>query len=191
MSTRYLTEIAQVPEEIERWTEIVVSSGARSYLEVGSKFGGSLWHVASRLPPGSRVVSIDMPRGTKLWAESEPSLKGCIAALKAMGHDARVFWGSSTDEGIVAAIEKLGPFDACFLDGNHTMPYVTADFGHFGTISRIVGFHDIGWRRAPTWQGTRIDVPDWWEQHKNSYRHEEIKLCPTGKNNGIGVFWRH
>jgi hypothetical protein len=44
--------------------------------------------------------------------------------------------------------------------------------------------------RAPTWEGVRIDVPEFWDVIKRDFRHKEIKLCPTGKNNGIGVLWK-
>lgn len=58
-------------------------------------------------------------------------------------------------------------------------------------MGRIVAFHDLAWRRAPEWVGTRIDVPELWASIKGSFaRTEEIILCPTGKNNGIGVLWR-
>jgi hypothetical protein len=54
---------------------LLVREGVTSYLEVGSKFGGSLWRAANALPKGSRIVSVDLPGGTKAWKESEASLK--------------------------------------------------------------------------------------------------------------------
>jgi hypothetical protein len=57
-------------------------------------------------------------------------------------------------------------------------------------MTRIIAFHDIAWQRAPDWVGTRIDVPEFWARVKGPARqHAELKLCPTGKNNGIGVLW--
>jgi hypothetical protein len=44
--------------------------------------------------------------------------------------------------------------------------------------------------RAKEWEGVRIDVPEFWDVIKRDFRHKEIKLCPTGKNNGIGVLWK-
>jgi hypothetical protein len=68
---------------------------------------------------------------------------------------------------------------------------VTADWINYGPMSRnIVAFHDISWRRAPDWVGTRIDVPEFWDAIKHDYRHRELKMCPSGKNNGIGVLWK-
>ena len=186
----YRENIAQVDGEIDRFTEILAEENVRSYLEIGSKFGGSLWRVANALPPGSRIVSVDMPGGTKLWKESEASLKACIAELCAIGYDAHVIWGDSTDPAVIRAVTELGPFDACFIDGNHTRPYLNQDFANYAMLCRVAGFPDIAWHRAPEWKGTRIDAKPWWDERKAVYRHEEIKLCPTGKNNGIGVIWR-
>lgn len=187
----YRFNMAQDEAEISRFIELLVAEGVRSYLEIGSKFGGSLWRVARALPPGSTIVSVDMPKGTKLWPQSEPSLKACIADLRANSYQAHVFWGDSTANNIVDAVRRLGPFDACLLDGNHTLPFVEKDFANYALMCRkIMAFHDIGWRRGPEWKnGVKIDVPAWWAAHKDAYRHEEIRLCPTGKNNGIGVLW--
>lgn len=187
----YHSNMAQDEAEISRFAALLAAEGVRSYLEIGSKFGGSLWRVAQALPVGSTIVSVDMPRGTKLWHKSEPSLRTCIADLRISGYRADVFWGDSTASNVIEAARRLGPFDACLLDGNHTRAFVEKDFANYGRMCRIVAFHDIAWRRGPDWKdGVKIDVPAWWAENKDAYRHEEIRLCPTGKNNGIGVLWR-
>ena len=188
--TSFRENVAQVPEEIDRFIEILREEGVTSYLEIGSKFGGSLWKVATSLPPGSRIISVDMPRGTRLWNESERSLKACINELARMGYDARVIWGDSTVPTTISAVRALAPVDACFIDANHTLPYVVKDVANYGPLTKILAFHDIAWHRAPEWRGIRIDVPLWWNENKAKYRrYEEIKFCPTGKSNGIGVLW--
>jgi cephalosporin hydroxylase len=188
---RYKTNIAQDPAEIAAYCEILRNSDVRLYLEIGSKFGGSLWLAANALPKGSRIVSVDMPNGTKSWVESRASLEACVAELKRKGYDAQVIWGDSQSREVVRKVETLGPFDAIMIDADHRMPGVTADWINYGPMSRnIVAFHDLGWKRAPDWVGTRIDVPEFWNSVKGNFRHQEIKLCPTGKNNGIGVLWK-
>lgn len=180
----------QVEAEIDGFADILVAEGVRSYLEIGSKFGGSLRRVAERLPVGSRIVSVDLPKGTKAWRESTVELGCVIADLRTKGHDAHLIWGDSTAPAIIDQVRALGPFDGCFIDANHTAPYIEKDFANYGPMARIVAFHDIGWRRAPEWEGCRIDVPEFWARVKQDYRHQELKFCPTGKNNGIGVLWR-
>lgn len=187
----YLKNIAQDPAEIDEYCEILRGSEIHLYMEVGSKFGGSLWKAANALPKGSRIVSVDMPNGTKAWNESRASLEECIADLKAAGYDARVIWGDSQAADVVRKVHLMGPFDAVMLDADHRLPGVTEDWLNYGPMARtMVAFHDIGWRRAPEWQGVRIDVPEFWNSIKHDYRHIEIKHCPTGKNNGIGVLWK-
>lgn len=180
----------QVEAEIDGLADIFWKEGVRSFLEIGSKFGGSLLRIAERLPVGSRIVSVDLPKGTKAWRESEPALKGVIDGLKARGYDAHLIWGDSTASAIINQVRALGPFDAIFIDANHTLPFVEEDFANYGPMTKVIAFHDIGWRRAPEWVGVRIDVPEFWEEVKGKYRHEELKFCPTGKNNGIGVLWK-
>lgn len=191
MSNRYLTDAAQDEREIAAFCDLLAAEGVRSYLEIGSKFGGSLWRAANALPRGSRIVSVDMPNGTKAWKESEASLKACVAALNANGHEASVIWGNSMDLTVVERVRALGPFDAILIDADHRLPGVTADFNNYGPMGRIIAFHDLAWRRAPEWAGTRIDVPEFWASIKDDYaRTQEFIFCPTGKNNGIGVLWR-
>jgi cephalosporin hydroxylase len=187
---RFEGDALQVPAEIGRFAQILRDENVRSFLEVGSKFGGSLWTAANALPIGSKIVAVDMPKGTRAWDESRASLVECVAELNLRGYEATVVWGDSTAPSTIEAVTKFGPFDAAFIDANHTLPFVTKDFATYGPMARIVAFHDIAWRRAPDWVGTRIDVPEFWNSIKGDYRHEEIKLCPTGKNNGIGVLWR-
>lgn len=183
--------MAQVEAEIDGFADILRAEGVRSYLEIGSKFGGSLSRVAAGIGvPGSFIISVDMPNGTKAWRESEKALNAVAADLGSKGSMATIIWGDSTDPAVVEQVRALGPFDACFIDANHTLPFVEKDWANYGPMARIVAFHDIAWRRAPEWVGTRIDVPQFWDCLKHGYRHQELKFCPTGKNNGIGVLWR-
>jgi predicted O-methyltransferase YrrM len=55
---RYLTEAAQDPAEIAAFCALLAREGVASYLEVGAKFGGSLWRAALALPgprPGRKA----------------------------------------------------------------------------------------------------------------------------------------
>ncbi len=181
----------QVPAEIARFVEIVAENKVRSYLEIGSKFGGSLWTVSQVLPKKARIVAVDLPEGNRADVTTR-SVQACITELNRLGKDARVIFGDSTDSAVIEAVRKLGPFDAVFIDANHTTEFVESDWSAYGQMARMVAFHDIAWRRAPDWAkgDKRIDVGQLWDVLKETYRHEEIRLCPTGKNNGIGVLWR-
>lgn len=188
----YEKNVMQVPEEIDAFCEVVQASGARSYLEIGSKFGGSLWRVGKVLPPGSRIVAIDMPRGTKAWPESRPSLEMCVQDLKFDGYDAHLIWGKSQDMATIKRALALGPYDVIMIDADHRLPGLAADWDNYQHMSNsMVAFHDIAWHRAKEWEGVRIDVPQFWAELKKSFpHHSEFKFCPTRKNNGIGVLWK-
>lgn len=181
----------QVEAEIDALADLFAAEGVRSFLEIGSKFGGSLARIATRLPAGARIVAVDMPAGTVAWPQSEAELKATVARLRLQGFDAHLVWGDSTAQGVIDQVRALGPFDAVFIDANHTLPFVEKDWANYGPMCRMVAFHDIAWQRAPEWkEGKRIDVPVFWERIKQSHCHAEFKFCPTGKNNGIGVLWR-
>lgn len=187
----YLTDALQDPTELAEYCDVLRTEEVSLYLEVGSKYGGSLWRAAQAMPKGSRIVSIDLPNGTKAWKESRASLEACVDELNKTGYDARIIWGDSTSPEVIRKAALAGPYHAIMIDGDHRTVGLTKDWENYGPMSRsIVAFHDISWRRAPEWVGTRIDVPEFWDALKKDYRHKEIRHCPTGKNNGIGVIWK-
>jgi predicted O-methyltransferase YrrM len=183
ISELYKTKALQAEAEITAFCDLLVREGVRSYLEIGSKFGGSLWRVANALPKGSRIVSLDQN-------VNGPDLQNCINDLNGSGYNAWLIPLNSTSSEAIERACALGPYDAVFIDGDHKPPGVWSDWNNYGSMGRIVGFHDIGWRRGPDWVGKRIDVPGIWDEIKQRYRFEEIKLDKSGKNNGIGVLWR-
>lgn len=171
----------QREEEFAWFTSILAREGVRSYLEIGSKFGGSLRSAANALPKGSRLVSVDLN-------VSGPHLQDCINELNGDGYDA---WLIPLDSTLPEAVERakaLGPYDACFIDANHLLPYVTRDFENYGPMARIVAFHDIAFVPKPGRTKKPIEVKEFWDSIKGDYRHEECTL--DGQHNGIGVLWR-
>lgn len=182
------TAFLQNKTEITGFANLLAKEKVRSYLEIGSKFGGSLWIVANALPKGSRIVSVDLPHGDTSFKESEPPLRECIAALKNLGYDAHLFLGDSTDPAIIEKVKALAPFDACFIDANHTEPYVRKDWETYGQLSNIVAFHDIGHIKRPEpSKKMPIDVPKVWAELKPKFRNVEFRL--DARDNGIGVLW--
>lgn len=180
----------QHPDELKLFVDVLRREGVQSYLEIGSKFGGSFGAVTRMMPPGSRAVCVDLPSGTKHWTASRNALIACCTDLKQSGYDVHLIWGDSTDADIIQRVAALGPFDAALIDGNHTLPYVLSDWLHYGPLCRLVAFHDIAWSRPANWTGYQIDVPEFWAGVKGDYRHQEIRRDRTGQDNGIGILWR-
>jgi len=185
------THVLQDLTELACFIDILQKEKVRSYLEIGSKNGGSVWRIANSLPVGSRIVSVDLPHGDTSFKETQPNLEECMQTLLKRGYDSHLFLGDSTDSRLVEDVRKLGPFDACLIDANHTEPYVRKDWANYGPMCRIVAFHDIGWLRGNrSSKKMDIDVPKVWAELKKEYRHQEFKLHHTRQDNGIGVLWR-
>lgn len=184
----YITKIAQYPSEIDWLCRLFKDEGVKSYLEIGSRQGGSLWRIGHALPAGSRLVAVDMPSNPN----TVPPLKDCVRELKNDGYDVHLIMGDSRDAAVVQKVLSLGLFDALLIDGDHRIDAVTSDWRNYGPMARIVAFHDIAWKRAPEWTGGyRIDVPQFWAGLKTGFKHQECIHDPTGKDNGLGVLWRN
>ena len=177
-------KLLQREEEFAWFVALLQREGIRSYLEIGSKFGASFDRIVRAMPKGSRGVSVDLPGEGHA---SRASLSQVGKNLSRDGYDVKIIWGDSTYGGVVANVKALAPFDAVFIDANHTLPYVTKDWENYGPLGRIVAFHDIAYVRKPG-SPKEIEVPQFWESIKGGYRHEECKL--DGPHNGIGVLWR-
>lgn len=174
---RYLANELQNPDECAEFVALLVRDGVRSYLEIGSRFGGSLWQVAQALPKGSRLVSVDV--------ESKPELETCLDDIRSLGHEVHQVIGDSTAPEIVASVRELGPFDAVLIDGNHTKEYVNQDWANYGPVGRIVAFHDVGTPKAhKPW---RKAVPELWNAIRSEYENQEIRVAG---GIGFGVLWR-
>jgi len=186
----------QHPGEIRALVDLLVDQKVKSYLEIGAKFGGSLWRVGSRLESPAKIVAVDLPNGTRVWPESKCSLEQCATALRRKGHTVDLIWGDSTDDAVIAQVKERAPFDAILIDANHTRPFIEKDWANYGPLGKIIIFHDISWKRDKAWFAAnpgrpRIDVPQFWDVIKQSFYHVEIRMDPTGGDNGVGVLWRN
>ena len=82
MSQEFRTRYTQVESEFHEWLDIIAREGVTRYLEIGSRWGGSVWRAAHMLPKGSLVVSVDSAKG--MGGKKGPaldSLRACIAEL--------------------------------------------------------------------------------------------------------------
>ncbi len=191
----YLNHPLQLSREIEEFVQLMKDNNIKSYLEIGSMYGGSLWLVTRIMPKGARIVTVDLPSHGKPHAAQ--SLQECIRHLRRDNFDAHLIVGDSTSPDTVKKVRALGPFDAGLIDGNHTLPYVTKDWENYGPMCNIVAFHDINYHRSQEeiarmreqLPGVKaIDVPPFWDKLKTGYRHVEIKH--DKRDNGLGILWR-
>jgi Methyltransferase domain len=184
------TYLLQNIAEFTRFLKLIREQKVASYLEIGCKHGGSLWRITNTLPSGSRVVAVDLPHADGSFKQTEVHLKACIEELKRRGYDAHLFLTDSADPATVEAVGKLGPFDLCLIDGNHTEAYIRQDWANYGSLANIVAFHDIShvWLEHKDSKKMPIEAPKVWQEIKQGYEHVEIRA--ERHYNGLGVLWR-
>ena len=184
----YQIEMTQSPIEFSALVDILKQEQIKSFLEIGSRYGGTLWAIANTMPKGSRIVSVDpdMGQGSGKRGAAQ-SLRDCVEKLCEIGYDAHLIKKDSTQPETVAEVAALGPFDAAFIDGNHEEAFVRADWENYGPLSRVVAFHDVCWKH-PNRPCAPVDVPKVWNELKEKYTHKEFS--DPAFNFGIGVLWR-
>ena len=190
LNPHYVRHPVQDPNELAEFVKFVREHKICSYLEVGAKYGGSLWHVVRAMPQGSRAVAIDLPHlSTFKRPVSQPYLETVVRDLNKEGYAVTLILGDSTDGGVVRSARKHAPYDLCLIDANHEEAYVRADWKNYGPLAKIVAFHDIAWDMAknPS-KNFKIDVPKVWKEISVGRRVREIKLCAT-RDNGFGILW--
>ena len=171
----------QNTKELDTFIDMMRGEGIRSFIEIGSRFGGTLDRIGRTLPLGSRIVSVDIC--------CEERLDDAVINLRNDGYDAHLIIGNSADLDTVNQVKALGPFDLVFIDANHKTHYVWSDWNNYGPMGRIVAFHDIGWKFIPERPDrAALAVPEVWNEIKLKYRHAEISYL--GASNGIGVLWK-
>lgn len=184
--------LSQVDSELDGLIAILVREKVTRFLEVGSRYGGSLWRIANALPKGSIIVSCDSGGGMGGNKEGAPeSLRACIDRLNEIGYNAHLVVGDSQKETTIKVVMKHAPWDAVFLDADHEYRGVKQDWQNYGPHARIVAFHDIAWVKPEKYlQSKVVEVPQFWADIKPHYRHEEFIDYSTGRTYGIGVVWR-
>ena len=185
---KYYSE-AENPECM-RMKEIIRETQCRSMLEIGSLWGWNYYHLASTMPIGSKIRSIDLQGhddfGNKWdwYNNTNESLLQFNQELNDGGWDSSIYLGDSHGMEAIQFGESEGPYDLVYIDGDHSYEGVKADWKNFGKLAtKVIGFHDI--------DNPNMGVKQFWNELKNAYRHEEIILISNENKShrGIGIIY--
>lgn len=177
----------QVEGELAVLLDLLREWRVRSYLEVGSRYGGSFEQVMMALPAGSRGLAVDFPGGHFGDIGSVPILLEALRRLRAAGRDVGAVFGPSTAAEVVERARAQAPYDAVFIDADHSYAAVKRDFELYAPMARtVVVLHDIA---APVGHTSRlglpVEVPRFWREIKDGYVH--IEIIEPNSAMGIGI----
>lgn len=174
--------------ELARLLELFAAEQVRSYGEIGAREGDTFHAVMSSLPAGSVGVALDYPGGHWGHEGSRQRLERVVTDLNGKGYAASCMFGDSTTAACVRQFAMRGPYDAIFIDGDHRLAGVTADWQNYRSLARIVAFHDIDGAQEKDKTGATVDVPILWASIKAASARTMEFLTP-GSHMGIGVVW--
>jgi len=180
---------AQNRQELQWILEIYRYVKPIRILEIGSLYGGTLWHWMHNSDVGTVIVSLDWNIYTNdVKVESIKEWRGRWPEwAQETGTVLRTIWGDSTLPETIAKAKRYAPYDFIFVDGGHLYHIVDADYKNYYPMLSHRGrmaFHDIAGGTARS-----QPVAQWWQDvivpnHPN--RLEMIEDKASGMF-GIGV----
>lgn len=187
LKTRSGRNASQDEFELRSLIALMQQRGVRSYLEIGARHGDTFYEVMTSLPAGSFGLAMDLPGG--LWGTSKSlaSLKEATQELEDMGYRIVLSLGDSKLEDSIDTAMAFSPYDAVLIDGDHLYEGVVADWLNYGSLGKMVAFHDIvGAGQAEKVHGNPVEVPRLWQEIKTS-GVEVVEFIAPGSKMGIGV----
>lgn len=177
----------QVESEFNLFLDLIKERKVSSYLEIGTARGDTFHEIVGNMPVASKALAVDYPMQSWGLEKSNQHLYKVENNLKLRSYDVQVLFGNSQDKEIIKKVEEFAPFDLVFIDGDHTYKGVESDWENYGHLGRMVAFHDIADTMRPNLKNEIIEVPRFWNDIKNSYKH--VEFIETGSTMGIGVIF--
>lgn len=183
--------ILQDPQELEAILLLYRKLRPKRVLEIGSLYGGSLWHWIQVSNPGTVIVSVDKIPSNKNHKVSVVLEKHKLWAGWAETAQVELVQiiGNSNDIEIIQSVKEFQPFDFIFVDGGHDYKTVNMDYQlYYPMLNKggVMAFHDIA---APDENTYGIDVGRWWRDMMAAKKFDgKIMESITSPNRwGIGI----
>lgn len=179
---------SQDPGELRRFIDLLISRGVRSYCEIGARHGDTFHAVMSSLPVGSFGMAVDLPNGAWGKKGTDSSLNRAADDLRKRGYDVEVVLGNSHSPEVRQRVGAFSPFDALFIDADHTLDGVKTDWLAYKDMAAMVALHDInGEGQIDKARGLPIEVHKLWRELRQEYGH--VELVNTAVKFGIGALF--
>ena len=118
----------QIPRQFARFLALAAAHHPKSFLEIGTNNGWSAAVAAAylaRFVPDFHLTTIDIADHFR----AKDALRERVSVQFVLGKTSDDFKGM--------------PFDVCFIDGDHSFPWVERDFNNVGQFAKVCAFHDI------------------------------------------------
>lgn len=174
--------IFQWEDEFTRLLDLYRERQPRRVLEIGTYYGGTLYHWLTNAQPAV-VVTVDS------YAVGVDN-RAMYDDWRPAGTRLVVIDGDSRDPDVIEAVRRRGPFDWTFIDAGHYYAEVKADWDNYAAMRAsggLVILHDI---LPPTQRHPEIEVARLWEELKAAgYDTTEIVADRDAEWGGIGIVW--
>lgn len=167
-------EILQEEQEFRWLMDYYINLRPVSVLEIGSFYGGTLWHWLNFSDNLKTIVSIDTPippsddryfkmiESKKLWSDW---------ILNSTVNSCQFISGNSRDNRNVQKAKEFSPYDFIFIDGGHDYESVKSDYENYSPLiakEGIIAFHDIYYSEDVSRYFYQINIDKNYEVSKES-----------------------
>jgi len=179
----------QVREELLEYAQAISDLKPKLALEIGTLHGGTLCLLSRLADPGATIVSVDLPLG-HFGGGYKWFYMPIFKSFARLGQRIHLLRADSHAPATVSAVRKiLGDrrLDLLFIDGDHTYDGVRKDFELYHPLVRpggLVAFHDVAEHTDRT-----CEVPRFWDEVKQRYRHTEVIRDRNQGWAGIGLLY--
>jgi predicted O-methyltransferase YrrM len=181
--------------ELEWFVRLTQKLNVQRYLEIGSRWGDSLYAVMMNRTGQSPVKAFAGVIDISESPEKHKRLVETLDEIEKTGVTVAHFSGSSRNPAALVFAQEQAPYDLIFIDGDHTYEGAMADWYTYHQHAPVIVFHDIA---APdTWvsDGKLNGVQKFWREltAKDTCSHGFKKVeefVTPGSNMGYGVIYR-